>query len=315
MLEAKGERLVPDAQRGELVHAEHLARYLHAAPLARGRAVLDAACGEGYGSAMLAAAGARSVVGVDIDGPTVEHARERHGIDARRADVRELPFPDGTFDLVVSFETIEHVEDPERAVAEMRRVLRDDGTLVISTPNPGEYLVSTEFHVREFDPAEFEALLRPHFDSVELTFQHNWLASAVVGRDASELSDESVALDLAVHKTVGLPPGDQLYTVAVCGTATAKDLLPVAVLAGVDEAHRLSKLLDDWTARATEAERLVGEWRTRADEAERLVGEWQARATEAERQVAEAREARERIETSLSWRVTAPLRRVRGGHR
>jgi SAM-dependent methyltransferase len=311
MLDATGERLVPDRQRGELVHAEHLARYLYAASLAAGRATLDAACGEGYGSAILAAAGARSVVGVDIDAPTLEHARERHGIDARRADVRELPFPDGAFDLVVSFETIEHVEEPERAVAEMRRVLADDGTLVISTPNPDQYLVSTEFHVREFTPAEFEALLRSHFDSVDFAYQRNWLASAVLGRGEAETADESTPLDVAVHKTVASAPGDQLYTIAICGGADVADLRPVATLGRIDESHRLSKLLDEWTARATEAERLVEEWHGRANQAEALVERWRERAEEAERQFQEQSAVVAELQGSLSWRMTAPLRAVK----
>ncbi|MDP1850210.1 MAG: class I SAM-dependent methyltransferase, partial [Solirubrobacteraceae bacterium] len=122
-LEATGERLIPEAYAGSVVLAEHLARYRLAARLAPGRDVLDAACGEGYGSAMLAAAGAASVVGIDIDAATVAHARERHGIDARQGDVGRLPFDDATFGLVVSFETIEHVAEPERALDEFRRVL------------------------------------------------------------------------------------------------------------------------------------------------------------------------------------------------
>ena len=99
MLEVTGERLLPEQQRGELVHAQHLARYRFAAQFARGRRVLDAACGEGYGTAILAAAGARAAVGVDIDQPTVDHARAKYGLDFERADVAELPFEDGSFDL------------------------------------------------------------------------------------------------------------------------------------------------------------------------------------------------------------------------
>ena len=126
-LEATGERLVPEAFAGELVLAEHLARYLLAARLAPGRRVLDAASGEGYGTAMLAASGAENVIGVDVDAATVAHARGRYGLDFRVGDVSELPFADGEFDLVVSFETIEHVADPEHALSEFARVLGDQG--------------------------------------------------------------------------------------------------------------------------------------------------------------------------------------------
>jgi SAM-dependent methyltransferase len=304
MLESTGERLVPDRQRGQLVHAEHLARYFYAAPLARDRVVLDAACGEGYGTAILGAAGAASVVGVDVDEATVEHAHARHGIDVRRADVADLPFDDGAFDLVVSFETIEHVAEPERALAEMRRVLRPEGTLVISTPNPAEYLVSSEFHVRDFAPDEFERLLHSHFEQVEFAYQQNWVTSALLDAAAFATADEGTPLDVDLRKTVAGEPGRQLYTIAVCGGAGAGDLRAVAVAAGLDEAHRLSTDLG-------ETRRLVREWNGRAVEAERLVGEWNARALEAERQLDEARAARREVEESLSWRLTAPLRALR----
>ena len=125
MLTATGERLIPELQQGELVHAEHLARYRLAARFARDRRVLDAACGEGYGAGILAAAGAKSVTGVDIDPVTVAHARQRYGLQFERADIAELPYPDDGFDLVVSFETIEHVRDAARVLEEYRRVLSD----------------------------------------------------------------------------------------------------------------------------------------------------------------------------------------------
>src|SRR2546426_8872802 len=110
MLEATGERLLPDQQRGELVHAEHLARYRFATQFARRRRVLDAASGEGYGTAMLAAAGAGAAVGVELDPDVVAHAREKYGLEFVQGDVCDLPFDESSFDLVVSFETIEHVQ-------------------------------------------------------------------------------------------------------------------------------------------------------------------------------------------------------------
>ena len=131
-LEATGERLVPELQHGELVHAEHLARYRLAAELADSRRVLDAACGEGYGTSMLAASGARSATGIDLDEHAVAHAQAAYPrAKFVTGDVRRLPFDDSTFDLVVSFETIEHVRDPQcglgrvRAGADRRRMAAD----------------------------------------------------------------------------------------------------------------------------------------------------------------------------------------------
>ncbi|HEX2015144.1 MAG TPA: methyltransferase domain-containing protein [Solirubrobacteraceae bacterium] len=348
---ATGERLIPEAYQGELVHAEHLARYRLAARLASGRRVLDAACGEGYGSAMLDAAGAAEVIGVDIDAATVRHARERYALDAREGDVTALPLPDSCMDLVVSFETIEHVAEPERALDEFRRVLAPDGVLLVSTPNTREYLDDNPFHLRELTTEEFLGALRERFTHVRALYQQNYLLSAVLDETALAERDPDPPRRLEVSKLVGLSPGRELYTVALCGVAELPDLtVDVAVAADIHEAHRLAEELREWPRRAAQAERLVGEWtaraheaervltewteraataehlvgeweararlaeaetatyRERADEAERLVGEWQARATEAERQVHQLRENLMRMRSSLSWRLTKPLR-------
>jgi O-antigen biosynthesis protein len=332
------ERLIPEEHAGEVVVAEHLARYRLAARLAPGCRVLDAACGDGYGTAMLAAAGAVAALGVDLSEETVARAREKHGIEAAAGDVTALPFDDGAFDLVVSFETIEHVADPLRALSELARVTAPDGALLVSTPNPREYLDENPFHVRELDPDEFLAALRERFATVRPLYQQNFLASAVL--DEGRLGAEGdLALDTA--KIAAVVPGRELYTLALCSHAVEAPALEadVAVLAGVWEAWRMARdlrewperaaeaerLVETWTARAEEAERLVatwearateaehvqGEWEARAVEAERVQVEWQARAAEAERQNEELRATLQRISESVSWKVTKPLRAVR----
>jgi SAM-dependent methyltransferase len=308
-LEATGERLVPEAYAGELVLAEHVARYLLAARLAPGRRVLDAACGEGYGSAMLAGAGAASVVGVDIDAQTVAHARRRYGLNARVGDVGELPFADGDFDLVVSFETIEHVADPERVLGEFARVLAGDGLLLVSTPNAREYLVDNPFHVRELTPEELIGALESRFGEVRPLYQQNFLTSAILDAGTLAVADSEQRLDLEVRMVARVEPGRELYTLALCGPPGLPALhADIGVLSDVYEAHDLAQ-------RAVEAERILREWNERATEAERLVGEWQARASEAERQNAELRATLDRIAGSLSWRLTGPLRALRGRSR
>jgi SAM-dependent methyltransferase len=115
----------------------HQARYLFATRFTRGREVLDLACGSGYGSALIARYGARSVTGVDISPAAIDEARSRYDVpnvrfvegDALAARV------DGPFDVAVSFETIEHVDDPGRALDELARVLAPGGVLVCSSPN------------------------------------------------------------------------------------------------------------------------------------------------------------------------------------
>jgi SAM-dependent methyltransferase len=288
-LEATGERLVPERQHGELVHAEHLVRYRLAAELARSRRALDAACGEGYGTAMLAAAGASEAVGVDIDEPTIAQAAERYpGASFGVADVSSLPFEDGRFDLVVSFETIEHVPEPERALDELRRVLAGDGLLLISTPNKHRYLVENEFHEREFTHEEFVELLLTRFPIVELLLQHNWTASLILSPEVAADTEGERAHPLELRKTGGIRPGQELYTLALCTmSGRVPPLSALGVAATVDEAHELARRL-----RAAE------------DEAARWHGEW----TEAGRIAKYWHDQHRAVVHSTSWRLTSPLR-------
>jgi SAM-dependent methyltransferase len=167
------ERMVP-----ELAHArtfwEHIARYRFAQDFVRGKRVLDIACGEGYGAAALARAGASRVVGVDISADVCEHARRKYDLDARPGDALAIPVPDRSFDVVVSFETIEHVDDPAAFLGECTRVLVPEGMLIVSTPNRPVYSragARNPFHRSELDEGEFVHLLRARFRSVRLFTQ------------------------------------------------------------------------------------------------------------------------------------------------
>jgi len=163
-----GERYHPDEPR-EMAY-EHWHRYAFAMELARGRVVLDAACGEGYGSALLARTAA-SVVGVDLSAAAVAHARARYvhpRLAFHEGDVTRLEgIDEASVDLVVSFETLEHLADHDALMASFARVLKPDGLLVVSTPDKHTYSDLTGYrnphHVRELYREEFEALIARHF--------------------------------------------------------------------------------------------------------------------------------------------------------
>jgi SAM-dependent methyltransferase len=294
-LEATGERLVPEAQHGEVVHAEHLVRYHIAAQLAESRRVLDAACGEGYGTNLIAAASATSAVGIDLDAGTIEHARLRYpAAEFVQGDIQRLPFEDGAFDLVVSFETIEHVRDPERVLDELRRVLVDEGVLVISTPNKDQYLVENEFHEREFRHQEFVELLNERFASVELLLQRNWLASTIVPPELARDASGRAAEGITFAKLTGIEPGEELYTVALCGNTPAPPVRPVVVAAGLDESQELARRIVDTERSAT---RWHDEYLTARDT-----------AADMRRFYEETERALMDVYNSAWWRMTAPLR-------
>ncbi len=302
MTEATGERLIPGEQHGELVHAEHLARYRVAAALAEGKRVLDAACGEGYGTAMLAQAGAASVTGVDVDETTVRRARERYGLGFEVGDIAALPFGDDSFDLVVCFETIEHVEDPRTALAELARVLDPSGLLVISTPNKHEYLVPNEFHTREFTHEEFVQLLTLRFPSVRLMYQHNWTSSAVLEDAAFQEHSGNQPLDVTLYKVAEGSPGRELYTIALCGAPAADATVKqVAVAASTDEAHTLAN-------RLLEAERVAQKWHAEYERAEKTATLWHDEYEGAKRVVDSWHDRYQEVVQSRTWRLTAPLR-------
>jgi SAM-dependent methyltransferase len=164
-----GERMVPEGA-GENVFWEHIYRYRFALQFVRGRRVLDIACGEGYGSAALLRGGAKSVIGVDISLEACDHAARRYGIETKPGDATAIPLPDNSVDLVVSFETIEHVPKPELFLDECRRVLRPGGTIVISTPNRQmfqEVSHDNKFHCSELEVDEFARMLGSRFKDLK----------------------------------------------------------------------------------------------------------------------------------------------------
>jgi SAM-dependent methyltransferase len=144
----------PDA-----LEAEHLARYCWAARWAAGQTVLDVACGTGYGAGILKRAGARSVLSVDISADALAFGRRWYGIVALRADAHRLPIISSSIQLVVSFETLEHLHDPAAFLREVRRVLVPGAALFLSTPNATRSAGVNPYHAREFTVDELLALL------------------------------------------------------------------------------------------------------------------------------------------------------------
>lgn len=142
----------------------HIRRYTLAARYAKNAQALDIACGTGYGSALLSDLGATSVTGLDIDQACVEYAKKYHARSNTRyavADAAETNLESESCDLITSFETIEHTSDPSAVIAELARVLKPSGVLVISTPND---LGLTDFHEHSLTPDQFNQIVATRFE-------------------------------------------------------------------------------------------------------------------------------------------------------
>ena len=190
-IEFTGERVVPGLVDPDLFN-EHLSRYRFAARFAaEGAKVLDAGCGTGYGTAEFAAA--VQITAMDISPEAVAHATHafgRPGVHFLQGACEVLPFADESFDLVVAFEVIEHLERWPDLLSEARRVLRSQGVLLVSTPNKAYYAEAraaagpNPYHVREFEYGEFESALKEVFPHVQLWNQNHSELIAFISANA-----------------------------------------------------------------------------------------------------------------------------------
>jgi SAM-dependent methyltransferase len=180
LAEFTGERVIPGQVDIDLLN-EHMARYAFAARLARGKRALDAGCGAGYGSAELAR-GALSVIGIDSSSDAIEFARATYpmpNLSFEQASCEAIPHPDGSFDLIVAFEVIEHLTGWPRFLREARRTLAPNGQFIVSTPNKLYYTESrgaegaNPFHVHEFEFEEFRDELRSVFPHVSMFLENH----------------------------------------------------------------------------------------------------------------------------------------------
>ena len=224
-LEFTGERFTPECERE--IWYEHFHRYALAARWCADKRVLDAACGEGYGTALLADSAA-SIEAVDVSEQAIEHARQRYGhlqnVGFHLADCTALPFEDNEFDRVVSFETLEHLAEHDQLLAEFRRVLKPDGFLVLSSPDKATYSdgqgTANEYHVKELYRQELEALIQRHFPASHLLGQKLMFHSAIWSMDGFD----QVGLDQISADKTGTPESftqPPMYFIALCAAGQA----------------------------------------------------------------------------------------------
>lgn len=358
------ERLDLAAQHRGLIISEHRGRYLWAAQLAEGLRVLDAGCGTGYGLKLIEEGGASGVVGVDIAEEAVARAAELNDselVEVLQADVGALPFADDTFDLVVCFETLEHLDEQERAIRELRRVLRPAGLLAISSPNREVYPPGNPYHTHEFVPEELEQALASEFTNVRLYRQSPWLSAAILDDEQSRAADRQPIQAAHVVKLAAVQPGSEVFTVALASAGELPDPEALVVMGDPFEIRwwheqldivieERDRLLSEREQAIGEREQLLSTLRTQASEHEQerqergrallaaearlasansdiaqlqasradlerwateQAGEHQetlTRSEDFERRLRRAESTMDDITSSLSWRITAPVR-------
>lgn len=285
-----GERFMPEVHGN--IELEHLHRYLLASKAVAGKTVLDIASGEGYGSAMMAQT-ALNVTGVDISHEAVAHAQtkyRRDNLGYRQGSCAAIPLDDASVDVVVSFETIEHHDEHDAMMREIKRVLRPNGVLIISNPDKLEFTdkpgTLNPHHIKELYRNEFTALLDEHFKHRCVYGQRVVYGSAILCEDGVSPTTSYEVADANLPEIPGVPCA--MYLIAVASDADVA--LPV-LNSGI-----LEQRIED-----TEITRF---WRGLMAERD---GEIAGLKAERDSLLVE----QTRLLNSLSWRLTKPLRVMR----
>lgn len=229
-LEDSGERFLPGVEGKAEIAYDHIVRYRFAGRFLEGKQVADLGSGSGYGSYSLSKV-AREVQAVDLSEEAVAHASSHYvepNLSYQIGDVTHLPFEDSSFDAAVSFEVIEHLEDPEDLVVEAKRVVKENGVFIVSTPDKQTYSNDRNavnlYHSREMYAPEFEEMLKRHFDHVDI-YRQGAISGSLITRNAEELNPEGrVEMESAPFSLEEPDFGPEvpvtLYIIAVCTNGT-----------------------------------------------------------------------------------------------
>ncbi len=231
--ETSEERFIP-AMGGEIAY-EHWHRYCIASKSLQGKRVLDAGCGDGYGSYLMGLS-AQEVCGIDLSAEVIRRAQSLYAqpnLHFDIADLSAIPYPSGSFELATCFEVIEHMDSPANAIIEMKRVLRTDGVLLLSTPNPsgpkGMGTHANPYHSREFTLLELRQLLTARFEHVRFFGQGMWVGSHCWPVASDEAPEPHLSIECS-HLTHGTVPA---FFIAVCGDrASTVDPIAQTVASG-----------------------------------------------------------------------------------
>ncbi len=222
------ERYVPEQHGISPIAYEHWHRYYHAKGFSRDKVVVDVACGEGYGSRLLSGV-ASSVTGIDIDSGTIGRAKQKYSapnLTYLVGSATNIPLEAAVADVVVSFETIEHISasDQKMMFDEVRRILKPEGIFLVSTPNLTSRFFAegqNKFHQKEFSHSEFVEFCSERFKHVRIMGQNLIVGSLIATED--DWRDSRGNLEIVNVRFAATPEqhpatvADAKFTIAVCG--------------------------------------------------------------------------------------------------
>ena len=294
-LDFTGERYLPEVHGN--IELEHLHRYLLAKQVVVGKTVLDIASGEGYGSAMLAQS-AHRVTGVDISQEAVSHAQRKYqaeNLEFRVGPCSAIPLGDASVDMVVSFETIEHHDEHEAMMREIKRVLRPDGVMIISSPDKLEYSdkpgYRNPYHIQELYRDEFRKLLDLYFKNHSIYGQRVVYGSAIFLENGISTVESYELSSNALSAIAGVPY--PVYLIAVASDAE----LPVLGSGILEQPVNETDLVKGWTGAVAERDAQLAKLNQAMAERDDQIVRLQSQMAD--------------IYASTSWRVTSPLRAVK----
>ena len=207
------ERVVPNNVEQKSLFQEHLVRYHFASNFIQNKSVLDAACGTGYGSSLLLEKGSSKVTGIDNSIEAINFCKKNYfkkNLNFELGNCEKLTFKKSEFDIVISFETVEHLENPNQFLIETKRVLNENGILIISTPNIETYQENNPFHKHEFTTNEFKTFLKKNFKNVLLFYQFYPSSSMIGNYEKTSLIETKLIENNSINES------EYLYIIAIC---------------------------------------------------------------------------------------------------
>lgn len=271
----------------DMYHAwyEHWHRYHWISAFVNDLKIADLACGEGYGSALLAQYAA-DVTGIDINQQTINQAKDKYqhfkNLHYLQSDILKTPLADHALDMVVSFETLEHLTAHQELLKEFKRVMKPDGSLVISTPDKAIYSgneTHNEFHLKELSQSEFFALIEGHFEHV-IYFGQQFQTHSVLA-PLADTSNHSTSIFVEQNNEFEQVVNQQPATYLIAVASDSREAITAFKNTGVshfnDSHNKLFNHYEQQIIRLLEADRQLHKLKTQIQIQNQVIDQLKAR--------------------------------------